>query len=90
MTENALIREAAKASRARELLEDALLQEAFAEIENTYLAAWRAAPARDTEGREGLWFMLRALDGVKGHLKTVLETGRMAEEQLRLLRSQAD
>lgn len=90
MNENALIREAHAASQAKELLDHPVLQEAFATLEATYLSAWRSAPARDTEGREGLWYMLKALDGVKGHLTTTLETGRMAEAQLQSLRSQAD
>lgn len=75
-----------RAQRARDLLNNDLLVEAFSVLNRTYLDAWRAAPVRDTEGRESLWHMVKALDAFRGHLESAVETGRMAESQLADLR----
>lgn len=74
--------EIARAHQAERLLNDPLFQEAFAVVEAEYLDGWRNSPARDTEGRERLWLMLKLLGKVRGHLQTVMETGKLAEKQL--------
>ncbi len=67
---------------ARQLLENPLLMEAFAETRAEYLAAWEKTPVRDHEGREQIWLMVRTLDKVKGHLQTVMDGGQLAEHEL--------
>ena len=68
--------------QAAELLEHPLLVEAFAALEKEVLDAWKASPARDAEGREKLWLMLHLSQKVKGHLETVVVTGKMGQIRL--------
>ena len=70
--------EISRGERAQRLLSDPMLEEAFARLGVLYIEQWKAASARDTEGREKLWFMVKVLDQIKGHLQTVMETGKLA------------
>lgn len=67
---------------AKLLLETPLLVEAFADAKAEYLAAWENTPARDTEGRERLWIMVKLIDRVRSHLETVMAGGKLAEREL--------
>jgi hypothetical protein len=66
---------------ANRLINDPLMVEAFTVIEAEYIAAWKATPVRDTEARERIWAHLQALGKVKGHLESVIETGKLAKKQ---------
>jgi len=70
-----------RGQQATELLNHPLMQEAISTLRSQYQAAWEASPARDKEGREELWKLLKTLGAVEGHLKQVIETGRMATIQ---------
>jgi hypothetical protein len=48
---------------------------------------WQASPARDKEGRETLWLMLKTARAVHAHLKQIMETGQLATLQLEQKRS---
>jgi hypothetical protein len=63
-------------------MEHPLLSEAFATLKAQYVSAWESSPARDIQGREELWRLLKSLSAVEGHLKTVVETGKMARLQM--------
>lgn len=67
---------------AARLLNDPLITEAFDAIRAEYVAAWENAPVRDAEGRERIWAHLQALSKVRGHLETVVGTGKMAKQQV--------
>lgn len=71
-----------RAQHAKRLLDDSLLTEAFEQIRVFYMREWEASPARDAEGREKLWLMLKLLERVKGHLHVVLDGGKLAAKQL--------
>ena len=73
--------EISRGRQAAELLEHPLLAEAFSMLKAQYMSAWESSPARDTQGREEIWRLLRSLNAVEGHLKTVVETGKMARIQ---------
>lgn len=75
-------REIQRGERARQLLQDELLQEAFATIEKGLTEQWQNSPVRDKEAREKLWLTLRCLKLVHGHLHSTLETGVMAKATL--------
>lgn len=77
-TENEVLR----GERARQLLEEPLLVEAFALIEQEYTHAWQTSPARDIEGREKLYLSLKNLAKVRGHLLQVMDSGKMAKATL--------
>ena len=77
-----LPQESRRGEQARRLLDDPLLQEAFAAVDGALREAW-VATADDAVGeRERLWLMLKLLGRLRGHLAETIETGRLAERQL--------
>lgn len=74
-----------RASRAKQIIEDALFCESFDVLRQQLIQAWQDSPARDTEGRERLWQYVKQLDKLKGHLETVMAQGKMAEYQIQAL-----
>lgn len=74
--------EIARGDRARQLLQDETLQEAFSTIEREYTEKWLSSPARDAEGREKLYLMVKTLHRLKSELLTVMETGQIARATL--------
>jgi hypothetical protein len=67
----------ARGRRARTLLNDAMLQESFAEIKAKILSMWRKSP-KDMGGqpeREWLFHQYSALELVEGYLTRVAESG---------------
>ena len=78
-----------RGNRAAVLLDDELIKEAFEVIEGECIKQWRAAPARDTEGREHIWMMLKLTDRLKAHLESVLNTGKITDKQIALLEKES-
>ena len=68
---------------ADQLLENPLLIEAFATIEQEIQAEWTGSKAKDADAREKLWLMLKLLGRVKAHVQQVSLTGQMATFTLR-------
>ena len=71
-----------RAARAKTLLENEFLQEAFHKLEDEYTAAWKTWPAADTAGRERLWQAVNVLGKVRDHLARVVADGRLAQREL--------
>lgn len=71
-----------RGERARQLLEDPLMSEAFALIELEYMKAWQDSPARDAQARELLYLSIKNLQKVKGHLLQVMDSGSLAKATL--------
>jgi hypothetical protein len=71
-----------RGQRARAILDDPLVDEAFAAIERECLAEWRRAPARDVEGRERLWLMLKMAERLKAHFVSLVDSGKLAAERV--------
>lgn len=67
---------------AGDILASTVYQEAFAEIEKEYTAAWMNSPARDVGAREKLYLMLRLLKKVQGHLELKMTDGKIAQMTL--------
>jgi hypothetical protein len=82
MTEDKLQRDIVRGARAKALMDDELLQEAFAKLEVNYIGAWRATPARDTDARERLWQAVNVLGKVRDHLGQVAAAGKLAQRQI--------
>lgn len=74
--------QALRGQKARELLANPLLTEAFETIEKEVYDAWLSSPARDDEGREKLWLKVKLLHKLRGQLELIVETGRAAEASL--------
>jgi hypothetical protein len=71
-----------RAARAKALVEDELLAEAFSRLETDYVAAWKSWAAADTAGRERLWMAVNVLARVRDHLNTVIANGKIARRRL--------
>lgn len=69
-------------NRAKEVLENEAYIKAFADIEQEFIEAWKTSPARDEAGREKLWQLLSLLHKLKSHIKTTMETGKLAALEL--------
>ena len=82
MKDDKLQRDIVRGARAKALMDDELLQEAFAKLEADYIAAWRSTPARDNDARERLWTAVNMLGKVKDHLGRVAADGKLAQRQI--------
>lgn len=79
---NDLLNDAHRGARAERLLSDELLTEAFATIEQTYIDAWKASGARDTDARERLWQAFQIVGKVRSHLLAIATDGKLAQKEL--------
>ena len=73
-----------RAAQVEALLRNELLQEAFAKLDEQYIAAWRITPVRDVVAREKLWQAVNIVELVKGHLGKVLNDGKLAQAELNM------
>lgn len=78
------------ADRAKEVLENEAFQQAFADIKQEITEQWMKSPARDGDGRESLFLMLRMLEKVEICLKASLDSGLLAKEELKYQQSMMD
>ena len=82
MSEDKLQAALTRAARAKALMGDELLGEAFACLDADYIAAWKGWPAADADGRERLWLAVNVLGKVRDHLNAVIADGKLAQRQL--------
>jgi hypothetical protein len=80
--ESALVRAMTRAARAKALLADELLAEAFEALPKAYFDGWRNSPPRDTDGRERLWQAAQIVGLVKHHLEAIVADGSLAKREL--------
>lgn len=85
--------EMARAMRARELLDNELLNEALSVLEKELIDAWEKCPTRDLEGKEHYWQLYKTAKKFRHVLNGYVESGKLAslalereEEQSRLKR----
>lgn len=71
-----------RAARAKALLDDSLIAEAFTDLEAAYITAWRMSDPRDNDGRERLWIALQIVGKVRTHLQAVIADGTIAAAEL--------
>ncbi len=83
--ESVLERTAARAVRAKALLDDEILNEAFAVLEQSYIAAWRATTVDDAAGREKLFLAINIVGKVRDHLAGAVANGNLARAELKEL-----
>lgn len=72
----------ARGKRAELLLNDPLLVEILEKIEKTWTLKWRGSKVEDTAVREQAFLMLANLEEFKRELRSVLDSGKMAEATL--------
>lgn len=75
-------KEVQRGHQAQAILEDALYIEAFETVRAEIEHQWRNSPARDAEGREKLWLSSKILDRLEQHLRSVMDSGKMAKATL--------
>lgn len=77
-----MLRETERGTKAAAVLKNPIYLEAVVKVEQMIVEQWKNAPIRDVEGQTYLRLMLKALRDVTGHIKSVAETGRLAEQQM--------
>lgn len=83
-----LERDIEMAEKAKEVLSNEAYIAAFETIEREIVEQWKAAPARDSEGRERLWLMQAMLTKLKASLESQIVGGKMASLEIQYLREQ--
>ena len=72
-----------RAKRAREILSDPMVEEAFASIESTWTEAWKSSRLDDVAGRERAYAALRASLDFREHFRVILERGEASQTLLK-------
>lgn len=72
-----------RASKAQELLGNELLNEALEAIEREILDQWVECPARDKEGKEALWQLIKTSRKFREILLGYINTGKLAANNLK-------
>ena len=67
------------------LLEDPLLKQGFKDLLETYKDEIFNTNFADDEKRRSLWMAYNMLDKIRGHLQTIMESGKLAQKDLELL-----
>ena len=68
-----------RVSRAKNLLSDPLLNEAFDVLRKDLMNRWDSSGSTELEARESIWLAMRLLDKLYGHITSIVETGHMAK-----------
>lgn len=79
-----LRKESERGARARLLLESEVYQEAVSTVRNAIIDKWSTSPVADKDGQHELRLMLKLLNDVEANIKDVADTGKLANEQLRI------
>ena len=74
--------------RAQVLLNDPLLKQAFEDLLETYKQEIFNTSFADDNKRRSLWMAYNMLDKIRGHLQTIMESGKLASKDLELLQKQ--
>jgi len=72
-----------KGHLAFSLAENELLNEALDAIDKEVMEQWIDCPARDKEGKEALWQLIKTSRKFRSILTGYVETGKLATEQLK-------
>jgi hypothetical protein len=74
--------EMSRGTRAKALLDNELLNEAFTALEAAYIERWRATHIDDERGREKLFIAVNVVGKVRAHLSAIIANGHIAAKQL--------
>ena len=72
-----------RSGKAKDILENEMFKEACGEIEGAILNGIRRAAFKDSELREKLCQQYVTLHAIKDQLRSYIETGELAKEQIR-------
>jgi hypothetical protein len=85
-----LRQDAEKAVRAKQLIDNDLLQAAFTGLEEAYTAAWRASAIDEIAAREKLFLAINIVGKVRQHLAVIVTNGKLAAKELQQLADTAE
>lgn len=71
-----------RAKKAELLLENDLLKAALDAIESEIVDQWKDCPARDSQGKEALWQLMKTAQKFRSILIGHIETGKIAKAQM--------
>ena len=81
--------EISRSNQAKQVLENKIFQEAIQSLKKLYSEALlEKTGAKESDTREKLWIAYNVVGKVEQHLKTVIETGTLAQKQLEDFRKQ--
>lgn len=80
-----LERERARGIEAGRVLESPVVIESFQAMDDALTQAFKTCPLRDQEGMLGIRYQMEALEKFKKNFATLLQTGKMAEMQIKAL-----
>ena len=81
--------EMGRSSQAKQLLGNKLFQESLSTLKKIYSEALlEKTGVKEVDTREKLWIAYNVVGKVEQHLKSILETGKLAEKQLEVFRKQ--
>jgi len=72
-----------RGSNAFSLMENELLREALDAIDAEVMEQWIDCPARDKEGKEALWQLIKTSRKFRSILTGYIESGKLATEQIK-------
>lgn len=83
MSDEGRIREqAARGERAKQIVSQDIVQEAFAAIEKTIIDGWKNSAADEGVARENAYIMLRLYQNFRQQFTVAIATGEAAKKEL--------
>lgn len=82
-SESDLLDQQGRGQVALQLLENELLKEALDAIDREVMEQWISCPARDKEGKEALWQLIKTSRKFREVLNGYIDTGKLATHKLK-------
>ncbi len=82
---NKMEKQIREGKRAQVLLNDPLLKQAFEDLLETYKQEIFNTSFADDNKRRSLWMAYNMLDKIRGHLQSIMESGKLAQKDLEQL-----
>ena len=86
MDQNKLAREVSRGEKAKLLLDEPIIKEAFETLKKEFQEAILNTKHGEDAARTTLWQAYHLTDKVENHLRTVMETGKLAAQQINQLK----
>jgi len=86
MDQNKLASEVSRGEKAKLLLDEPIIKEAFETLKKEFQEAILNTKHGEDAARTTLWQAYHLTDKVENHLRTVMETGKLAAQQINQLK----
>lgn len=71
-----------RGGKAQMLIDSDIYRDSMAGVRDAILKQWEACPIRDKEGHHELKLMLKLLNDLQANIKTIADTGKLAQIQI--------